>query len=160
MIKCDLTLPIDGPVLGVASSAIDVSGAGLPVLVMGCADIGERVPSAGRCRMPEQPFLLNHRESVGVKIGGSNFSAETLTGQVFDAPHPQKRFPQRIEPLQGKDLPENLKKGIDKSMAEMVLLDQIHGTEPRKPNISRVSDQRGRNDTKSLLGIETQLLQN
>ncbi len=40
-------------------------------------------------------------------------------------------------------------------MAGMVLLDQIHETEPRKPNTSRVSDPGGRNDTKSLLGIET-----
>lgn len=151
-----MILPVYRVVLGVASSAIDVSGAGLPVFVMGCADIGESAP-AGLCRRPEQPFLLNHRESVGVKIGVSNFSAETLTGQEFEAHHPKKRFTERLKPLQGKDFPEKSQKGIDKSMAGMVLSDQIHGTEPRKPNTPRVSDPGGRNDTKSLLGIETKL---
>jgi hypothetical protein len=106
-----MIFPVYRVVLGVASPAIEVSGAGLPVFMMGCADIGESAP-AGLCRRPEQPFLPSLRESVGVKIGVSNFSAETLTGQEFEAPHPKKRFPQRLEPLQGKDLPGNLKKGL------------------------------------------------
>ena len=149
-----MSLPVYPVVLRVPSLAIDVSGAGLPVFVMGCADIGERSP-AGLCPRREQPFLVNYRESVGVKIGVSNFSPETLTGQVFDAPHAKKRFTESLKPLQGKDLPENLKRGIDKSMAGMVLSDQIHGTEPRKLNTPRVSEPGGRNDAKSLLGIET-----
>ena len=78
-------------------------------------------------------------------MGVSNFSAVILMLQEFDAPHPKKRFTQRLERLQDKDLPENLKKGIDKSMAEMVLLDQIHATEPRKLNTPRVSEPGGRN---------------
>ncbi len=149
-----MILPIYRVVLGVASPAIDVSCTGLPVFVMGCAGIGESTP-AELYRRPEQPFLPSLRESVGVKIGGSNFSAETLTGQEFEAHHPKKRFTERLKPLQGKDFLGKSQKGIDKSMAGMVLSDQIHETEPRKPNTPRVSDPGGRNDTKSLLGIET-----
>ncbi len=97
-------------VVGVASPAIDVSCTGLPVFVMGYAGIGESAP-AGLCPRPEQHFLPSLRESVGVKIGVSNFSAETLTGQEFEAPHPKKRFTQMLEPLQDKDFAENLQLG-------------------------------------------------
>jgi hypothetical protein len=61
-----MIFPVYRVVLGVASPAIDVSGAGLPVFVMGCADIGERAPSAGLCRRNEQTFLPSLRESVVV----------------------------------------------------------------------------------------------
>jgi hypothetical protein len=44
-------------------------------------------------------------------MGVSNFWAETLTEQEFDTPHPKKRFPQTLKPLQGMDLEEKWKRG-------------------------------------------------
>jgi hypothetical protein len=56
-------------------------------------------------------FGLSLRESVGVKKGGAKFSAETLIGPEFDAPHPKKRFPQTLKPLRGMDLEVKWKVG-------------------------------------------------
>ena len=47
-----------------------------------------------------QYFLLSFRESVGVKIGVSNFSAETDVQQEFDAPSLKKRFTESLKALQ------------------------------------------------------------
>jgi hypothetical protein len=52
----------------------------------------------------EQYFLPGLRESVGVKIGVSNFSAQTHVAQGFDAPRLKKRFPQSLKALQDKVL--------------------------------------------------------
>jgi hypothetical protein len=51
-----------------------------------------------------QYFLPSLRESVGVKIGVSNFSTQTHVPQGFDAPSLEKRFPQSLKALQDKVL--------------------------------------------------------
>jgi hypothetical protein len=48
--------------------------------------------------------LPSFRELVGVKIGVSNFSAETHVQQEFDAPSLKKRFTESLKALQDKVL--------------------------------------------------------
>jgi len=48
--------------------------------------------------------LPSFRELVGVKMGVSNFSAETHVQQEFDAPRLKKRFTESLKALQDKVL--------------------------------------------------------
>jgi len=48
--------------------------------------------------------LPSFREPVGVKIGVSNFSAQTHVQQEFDAPPLKKRFTESLKALQDKVL--------------------------------------------------------
>ena len=54
----------------------------------------------GLCLPIAQYFLPSFRERVGVKIGVSNFSAETDVQQEFDAPSLKKRFTESLKALQ------------------------------------------------------------
>ena len=49
-------------------------------------------------------FFASFRESVAVKIGVSNFSAETDVQQQFDASSLKKRFTESLKALEGKVL--------------------------------------------------------
>lgn len=54
--------------------------------------------------MSAEYFLLSLRQWVGVKIGVSNFSAQTHVQQDFDAPSVKKRLTQSVKALQDKVL--------------------------------------------------------
>jgi hypothetical protein len=51
-----------------------------------------------------QYFLLSLRQWVGVKIGVSNFLAQTHVQQEFDAPSVKKRLTESLKALQDQVL--------------------------------------------------------
>lgn len=69
------------------------------ILELGCFG-----SSAIEAKRIELYFLPGFRESVGVKIGRSNFSPETVLQQGFDALPLKKRFTESLKALQDMDL--------------------------------------------------------